>query len=725
MPLGMLGKYERLDVLGHGASGIVYLAKDTLLGKLVALKEVSAQGEERERFVEEARVLDRLHHPNIVQVNGVDVIEGKVVIDMEYIRGRNLQDILREHPQLPVADALDIAAQICEGLAYAHANRTVHRDVKPANILISHDGRVKLVDFGLAQVLGTNSFAGGAGTYAYMAPEDFEEHEQSNRQSDIWAAGIILYEMLAGRRPFGVARAKDPFAWKRAIETEPLDPVSGVRSDTDPETDDIIGRALARSRAQRYEDAAVMAADLRRIIKADPAHSVADLVGVAAPTYTNLPSYTTLVDEDAPTIAASPATLELAGVLMLPGAPPMEDIDGFLMHAPDHWLSAKTALLSGALVQWLRTIGETPLADVAEKLVRERPMGGDEDHLLRDFLYRAGLDTMDEAHHAFEAGVRCADDGRHAAAVPFLRRAAKLDPMRAVYHQRLGRALRDSGDRDAAVAALEEGLVYHPTDKTLTRDHTELTGAKVALSSQTVDFGTVRKGETRSSRITLRNSGVGTVQGRVASAPGWVRVEPASFTTRQKQPLTLTADAGGVWQAPAQFDEIVVLETTAGREEIGVRLQVLPPRRGFWQIFYWYFPALLAALLPGTAGVFRQISNSSTNLWQPAAAETGLLCGSLFVLSVAADTVLAWRVIPVLLLLLNVAGAAGILSDINSGSGQLAQSALVRTAPIALLLLVLQSAALAFDPRRLGRWQVWVFVLIAAGILGAYTITQI
>jgi len=314
---------------------------------------------------------------------------------------------------------------------------------------------------------------------------------------------------------------------------------------------------------------------------------------------------------------------------------------------------------------------------------------------------------------------------RYAAAVPFLRRAAKLDPMRAVYHQRLGRALRDSGDRDAAVAALEEGLVYHPTDKTLTRDHTEMTGAKVALSSQTVDFGTVRKGETRSSRITLRNSGVGTVQGRVASAPGWVRVEPASFTTRQKQPLTLTADAGGVWQAPAQFDEIVVLETTAGREEIGVRLQVLPPRRGFWQIFYWYFPALLAALLPGTAGVFRQMSNSSTNLWQPAAAETGLLCGSLFVLSVAADTVLAWRVIPVLLLLLNVAGAAGILSDINSGSGQLAQSALVRTAPIALLLLVLQSAALAFDPRRLGRWQVWVFVLIAAGILGAYTITQI
>ena len=103
MPLERLGKYERLDVLGHGASGIVYLAKDTLLGKQVALKEISAQGEEKERVLEEARVLDRLHHPNIVQVNSVDEIGGRVVIDMEYVRGRNLQEVLRETPALPIS----------------------------------------------------------------------------------------------------------------------------------------------------------------------------------------------------------------------------------------------------------------------------------------------------------------------------------------------------------------------------------------------------------------------------------------------------------------------------------------------------------------------------------------------------------------------------------------------------------------------------------------------
>ncbi len=151
----------------------------------------------------------------------MDEIGGKVVIDMEYIRGRNLQDILRDTPQLPLAQAVDIAAQICDGLAYAHSQRTVHRDIKPANILLTREGVVKLVDFGLAEVLGTHSFAGGAGTYAYMAPEDFHPEEQSDRQSDIWAVGVILYEMLAGRRPFQVAKVQRPVRLETGGGTRP------------------------------------------------------------------------------------------------------------------------------------------------------------------------------------------------------------------------------------------------------------------------------------------------------------------------------------------------------------------------------------------------------------------------------------------------------------------------------------------------------------------------
>ena len=98
--------------------------------------------------------------------------------------------------------------------------QTVHRDIKPANILIGRDGQVKLVDFGLAEILATNAYAGGAGTYAYMAPEDFAEDDRSDHQSDIWAVGITLYEAVTGQRPFNVVRVKDPFSWKRALEME-------------------------------------------------------------------------------------------------------------------------------------------------------------------------------------------------------------------------------------------------------------------------------------------------------------------------------------------------------------------------------------------------------------------------------------------------------------------------------------------------------------------------
>lgn len=264
MPLGMLGKYERIDVLGHGASGIVYLARDTLLRRQVALKEIAAQGEEKQRFLEEARVLDRLRHPNIVRVNNVDTINGKVVIDMEFVAGRNLQDILRDAGgPIAIEDAVNITVQVCDGLAFAHANHTVHRDVKPANILVSAEGRVKLVDFGLAEVLGTNSFAGGAGTYAYMAPEDFSESESSDLQSDLWAIGVILYEMLTGRRPFCVNKPRDPFAWKRSVSEDRIVEPSGYRSNIPATLDAICMKALSRLKEDRYTSAVQMAADLR------------------------------------------------------------------------------------------------------------------------------------------------------------------------------------------------------------------------------------------------------------------------------------------------------------------------------------------------------------------------------------------------------------------------------------------------------------------------------
>ncbi|HEV2474426.1 MAG TPA: protein kinase, partial [Chthonomonadales bacterium] len=145
--------------------------------------------------------------------------------------------------------------------------------IKPANILIDREGTVKLVDFGLAEILATNAYAGGAGTYAYMAPEDFAEEDRSDSQSDIWAVGATLYEMITGARPFQVARAKDPFAWKRALETEAATPVARYLEAPPAGLQSIFDLALARDKRSRYRTAAQFRDDILRLQHGDSSFS--------------------------------------------------------------------------------------------------------------------------------------------------------------------------------------------------------------------------------------------------------------------------------------------------------------------------------------------------------------------------------------------------------------------------------------------------------------------
>jgi len=276
MPLGRVGKYEKLDVLGHGASGIVYLAWDSLLGKHVALKEVNLQAADEKRFLEEARLLDRLRHPNIVRVNSVDKIDGRLIIDMEYVKGTNLSEYIHREGRLPVAEALRIAMQVCDALDFAHRSHTIHRDIKPANILLTETGDAKIVDFGLAEILGSGSYAGGAGTYAYMAPEDFEEEERSDHRSDIWSVGVTLYEMLTGKRPFQATKAKDPFAWKRVIQEEEPAPVNVVNPALPAGLEEVVSKTLAKDKGKRYQSAAELRDDLEQIYVNLRKYSVSD-----------------------------------------------------------------------------------------------------------------------------------------------------------------------------------------------------------------------------------------------------------------------------------------------------------------------------------------------------------------------------------------------------------------------------------------------------------------
>ena len=672
MPLERLGKYERLDVLGHGASGIVYLAKDTLLGKQVALKEISAQGDDLERFLEEARVLDRLRHPNIVQVNSVDEIGGRVVIDMEYVRGRNLQEVLRETPELPVFEAVSIAAQICDGLAYAHSQRTVHRDIKPANILLTRDGTVKLVDFGLAEVLGTHSFAGGAGTYAYMAPEDFHPEEQSDRQSDIWAVGVILYEMLAGRRPFQVAKVKDPFAWKTAIESDPITPISELRPDAPPQLEAIALHALARDKADRYRDAGEMAADLRKLLPPGTGPQTRTGTGLAG------------------LLGSDRSTTEEPSVpgIRLPGFPVgMADIDTFLALAPDTWEAAENALQAGTLSAWLRSINEGPLAVVADEVAAEPGRGTDDK--LRDFLYRAGVETAEDARLAYADAQARAKNGRRNEADALLRRAAHLDPSRPEYTRDLAAAETPAEDEP------ETGL-------TLSRD--------------SVDFGVLRRGQSRRVKIVLQAGG-GRLEGRVSAAPGWVRAEPSAFSAKRRQALLLTTETETVWSTPAVYQDTVTLETSGGRREITVSIRILPARLSWTKIALWYGPLLVCAGLPVTASLAGRMTQPPVQgIQQPGFAAGGLLFLSAFLLSLAADA--AW---PPRLLPLGLSGLLFWRLSLMLGYGSArTHLLLVQTVTPILVLLVLQTCAFLLDASGWGNWKLWRWIVAAVGVLTGY-----
>ncbi len=212
-----LSHYRIEGRIGQGGMGVVYRATDTRLGRVVAIKVIAPDAaggrDRRDRFLSEARSASALNHPNIVTIHEVDHANGIDFLVMELVGGRPLNEII---PQagLPLERAIELAEQIANALAIAHASGIVHRDVKPANIMISDSGQAKMLDFGVAKVLAppdpaadtmtgapATAFGVVVGTIAYMSPEQAQGRPISDR-SDIFSFGAVLYEMLAGRRPF-------------------------------------------------------------------------------------------------------------------------------------------------------------------------------------------------------------------------------------------------------------------------------------------------------------------------------------------------------------------------------------------------------------------------------------------------------------------------------------------------------------------------------------------
>jgi hypothetical protein len=206
--MATFGRYEILDKIGEGAMGVVYRAKDSALGRLVALKMLSSElgGEQElhERFVREAETIGRLSHPHIVTVYDMREAEGQLYMAMELLEGDDLRRIIEKKFEVPLADRVRLLAQIASGLRYAQSKGVVHRDVKPANIIVTTGAQAKILDFGLARVAARSAITRRGvilGTPDYMSPEQAMGRVADHR-SDTFAAGGVFYEFLAGMKPF-------------------------------------------------------------------------------------------------------------------------------------------------------------------------------------------------------------------------------------------------------------------------------------------------------------------------------------------------------------------------------------------------------------------------------------------------------------------------------------------------------------------------------------------
>lgn len=532
MALGTVGKYEKLDVLGHGTSGIVYLAWDRLLGKHVALKEISIPSSEDARFLEEARVLDRLRHPNIVQVNGVDRIDGHLFIDMEYVKGTNLLEYMRTNGRLSPREAIGIVVQVCDALEYAHRNHTIHRDIKPANILITREGTAKIADFGLAEILGSGSYAGGAGTYAYMAPEDFEEEQRSDHRSDIWSVGITLYETLTGRRPFQASKAKDPFAWRRAVSEDAIPALSEVDSSVSGELMQVISRALAKDKYDRYQSIGAMRDELAVVLRR---------LGGSVPLSGNVPS-------KAPSVTSAPA------------------------RTPDEEL----------------TVARAP---------------------------------------------------------------------------------------ESRISALPASL----------------------------DFESVRKGETETQRLVVDLPGRGSVNGRVVSQPGWLSVTPQGFRKR-RQTLSVVADTATIWECGSYSDKLT-LDMDGETVTVPVRMEVQPARRRFKQVFWWYLPLVAGSLMPIlTAGLGR-----TTSLGPAELLSTCILSVMLLVICYVSDLGVFEKLVPAMVVFLAAGGLVGV-SRSAGAHGDLLNARMWLPGAMLGFVVVLQLLTSA-------KWRFWAVGMAVASIL--------
>src|SRR5436190_6177662 len=322
------GRYKIVRKLGTGGMADVYLAEDQELGRRVAIKILNDRHAADESFVErfrrEAKNAAGLSHPNIVSIYDRGTAEGTYYIAMEYLDGRSLKELIVARGPAPIKVAIEYARQILGAIGFAHRHGIVHRDIKPHNVLVGPEGRLKVTDFGIARSGASQMTEVGSiiGTAQYLSPEQ-ARGSPVDQTSDLYSVGVLLFEMLTGQVPF---TGDTPLEIAMKHLSEVPKPPSELRPEVPHDLDMVVLRALAKDPAERYQSAEEMDADLERILQGLPvgddtaAAATAVLSGsgliAAAPT-----SVITRPTQVAPARTAPPGATPPAGYYGYEGPP--------------------------------------------------------------------------------------------------------------------------------------------------------------------------------------------------------------------------------------------------------------------------------------------------------------------------------------------------------------------------------------------------------------------
>ena len=389
VPGTRIGPYEVLASLGAGGMGEVFRAKDTRLGRDVAVKVLPAgfahDADRRARFEREARAVAALSHPNIVAIHDTGLHESQIFVVMELLAGQTLRERLADGA-VPVRKAVEIAVQIARGLGAAHGKGLVHRDLKPENVFLLDDGQVKVLDFGLARQAAGSEHSGATqtmavtdagtvmGTMGYMAPEQLRAQEVDAR-ADVFALGVVLYEMVSGARAFQRDTAADTMT---AILTQEPPALVGSRPDLSPALDRIVRHCLEKNPNERFQSARDVAFALEALSGSSPSGVVPEASTPVVPT-----RRTTLSPLVVAAAVAAAAVAGVAGSRMFSASAPPPMAFTMKTFEPQAIFNARlmpdgeTVVFSSA-----RTGSEPSLFEIRQGTLEARPFGPPQTHLL-------------------------------------------------------------------------------------------------------------------------------------------------------------------------------------------------------------------------------------------------------------------------------------------------------------------------------------------------------